>query len=439
MIPARRPRLFYGWVVVAVAFVTMGVAINARTGFSLLFPEIVDEFGWDAGTTAGAFSVGFLASTAFLPVVGWMMGRWGPRVSIPMGAALVAAGYLSVRWATAPVHLYLSFGLLAVAGSMAMSYIGHAMFLPNWFVRRRGLATGIAFSGVGAVGALLLPAMQRVIDADGWRAACLAMAVLVVVAVIPLNALFQRTRPEDMGLFPDGETEPLPGEAPRPVRADAVVDAAWVGRGWTLGAAIRTARFWWLSLAFFCSLFISYSILIHQTRHLIQAGFDAATAAGVLGATVLFGVGGQIGLGALSDRIGREIAWTLGLCGYVGGLLLLIRLGEAPSAPMLWALAAVLGLVGAGLAALYGAIPAEIFGGPRYASIFTAISLLGNLGAAGGVFLMGVIHDATGDYRLGFQLCIGLAGVSAVAVWAASPRKVRLVAGAAERRRRAGG
>src|SRR3990172_12147810 len=83
---------FYGWLIVAVAFVTMGIGVNARTAFSLLFPPILDEFRWDRGVTAGAFSFGFLASAAFGPLLGRLMDRRGPRLVIEIGVALVAAG-----------------------------------------------------------------------------------------------------------------------------------------------------------------------------------------------------------------------------------------------------------------------------------------------------------------------------------------------------------
>ena len=88
--PSRLARLpfFYGWIVVAVAFVTMGVGVNARTAFSLLFPPILAEFGWDRGVTAAAFSIGFMASTIYAPLSGILMDRFGPRY-------VVSADFLS--------------------------------------------------------------------------------------------------------------------------------------------------------------------------------------------------------------------------------------------------------------------------------------------------------------------------------------------------------
>src|SRR6267142_978574 len=90
----RRPLVpfFYGWSVVAVAFVTMGVGVNARTAFSLMFPPILDEFGWPRGLTAGAFSFGFLASAILGPVLGRLMDRRGPRSVMLLGVVMVGAG-----------------------------------------------------------------------------------------------------------------------------------------------------------------------------------------------------------------------------------------------------------------------------------------------------------------------------------------------------------
>ena len=119
---------FYGWVLVAVAFITMGIGVNARTAFSLLFPPLVAEFGWTRGVTAGAFSAGFLVATLFAPCIGMLMDRVGPRVVLPLGVVLVGSGLGLASWVRQPWHLYLTFGVLVVGGSVCISYIGHALF-----------------------------------------------------------------------------------------------------------------------------------------------------------------------------------------------------------------------------------------------------------------------------------------------------------------------
>src|SRR5438270_3696600 len=107
-----RPRVFYGWVIVAVVFVTMAVGVNARTAFSLLFPPILDEFGWNRGVTAGAFSFGFLISALVTPCIAWLCDRRDPRIIIEAGVVLMGAGLLLAALVAHPWQLYLTLGVL---------------------------------------------------------------------------------------------------------------------------------------------------------------------------------------------------------------------------------------------------------------------------------------------------------------------------------------
>ncbi|GIX49760.1 MAG: MFS transporter [Candidatus Tectimicrobiota bacterium] len=423
---AARLPFFYGWVVVAVAFVTMGIGVNTRTAFSLLFPPLLAEFGWPRGVTAAAFSLGFLASTLYAPFLGLLMDRWGPRWVIPLGVCLVSAGMVLATQIRHPWQLYLSLGVLVVGGSVFLSYIGHSLFLPNWFVRRRGLAIGIAFSGVGVGSMVLFPWLQALIVRLGWRQACWTLAALLVVTLLPLNFCLQRQRPQDLGLAPDGDT---PGEPVAPEAAANVVDPAWAAVEWTLWRAMRTARFWWLFVAFFASLFAWYAVQVHQTKYLLEVGFSAEQAAYALGLVGLTGIAGQIALGHLSDRLGREWAWTLSGCGYVACYGLLLLMQRTPLPLFMYAMVAAQGLLGYGLASVYGAIPAELFQGKHYGTIFGTLSLASSLGAAAGPWVAGSVYDRTGSYTLAFWLAIGLSLLSIVAVWRAAPRKVRAVAG----------
>src|SRR5271170_3610909 len=142
----KTPRLpfFYGWVLVAVAFVTMAVGVNARTAFSLLFPPILAEFGWDRGVTAGAFSFGFLVSAIVTPSVGRLMDRRGPLLVVEAGVVTMGAGLLLATLAHEPWQLYLTLGALCGGGVNCFTYVTHSTYLPHWFVRRRGLAISLA-------------------------------------------------------------------------------------------------------------------------------------------------------------------------------------------------------------------------------------------------------------------------------------------------------
>jgi sugar phosphate permease len=280
--------------------------------------------------------------------------------------------------------------------------------------------------GVGSI--LLLPWLQGLIDASGWRSACYAMAGLLLVFLLPLNLLLQRRRPEDMGLVADGGSRSTPAAAGE-TGAVTVIDQNWAAVDWTLAGAIRTLRFWWLFLAFFCGLFAWYAVQVHQTRYLIEIGFRPELAAFALGLVGLAGVVGQIAIGHLSDRVGREWAWTVAALGFVICYLCLLALPAHPGAPLLYLMVGAQGLLGYGLATVYGAIPAELFQGERFGTIFGTLSSASILGAASGPWVAGLVFDRVGSYAPAFWLAIALCLVSIACIWLAAPRKVRLVAG----------
>ncbi|HXJ82420.1 MAG TPA: MFS transporter [Candidatus Methylomirabilis sp.] len=420
-----RPRLYYGWIIVGVVFVTMGIGVNARTAFSLLFPPILDEFGWERGVTAGAFSFGFLVSAVLSPSLGRMMDRRGPRVVVEMGVGMMALGLLLAPLTRQPWHLYATLGVLVGGGSVVLGYTGQSLFLPNWFVRRRGLALSIAFSGVGVGSIILLPWLQRLIQQAGWRAACWALAILVLGLLVPLNLLLRR-RPEDLGLQPDGDSAP---QGVRTSLPSNVVDKAWASIDWTLDRAVRTGRFWWIMLGYFTGLFAWYAVQVHQTKYLIEIGFTASYAAWALGFVSLVGIPGQIALGHISDRIGREWVWTVGSLGFATCYLALLLLRDSPTPVLLYLMVVAQGLLGYGLTSVVGAIPAEIFQGRHYGSIFGTLMLSAVGGGAAGPWVTGALHDITGSYTLAFWIALACSMVSAMAIWLAAPRKVRAVAG----------
>ena len=420
-----RPRIFHGWIVVAVTFVTMGIGVNARTAFSLLFPPILAEFQWDRGVTAGAFSFGFVVSAIMSPLIGRMMDRFGPRGVMELGTVLMGAGFLLAPLTSSPWHLYLSIGMLVSGGSVCLGYSGQSLYLPNWFVRTRGLAIGIAFSGVGLGSVTLLPWVQATILGAGWRDACWTLGLLILIVLVPINLLL-RKRPEDMGQLPDGDAAPTASSVPPPSN---IVDPVWAATDWTLARALRTARFRWLALGYFCALYAWYAVQVHQTKYLQEVGFTSNRSAWALGLVSLIGVAGQISLGYLSDRIGREWIWAIANLGFAICFLSLLVLRDDPSMVWLYLMVAAQGGLGYGLTSVMGAMVAEIFHGKHFGSIFGTVMLAALAGGAAGPWVTGALHDALGDYRLAFWIGVAVTAISAFAIWRAAPGKVRAVAG----------
>ena len=417
---------YYGWLIVGIAFVTMAIGVTGRTAFSLLLPPLIDEFKWDRGLAAGAFSFGFLISAILSPFVGRVMDTRGPRIVILTGVALMSAGLLLAPFVTSPWHLYATLGVAVGGGANMMTYTAHSQFLPHWFVRRRGLAISIAFAGAGVGAVLLLPWLQTIILAKGWRACCVAMGWLVLLGIAPLTPLLKKG-PADVGQNPDGDSASPDMTAKR--NAAAIVDPGWAATEWTLGLAARRARFWWIVLGYFLALVAWYAVQVHQTKYLIEIGFSPLVAAWALGAVSIIAIPGQILLGALSDRIGREWIWTAGCLGFVFSYVALLGLEHWQSTALLYFMVFAQGFLGYALTSVMGPIVAEIFEGPHYGSIFGTITIALIGGGAAGPWMAGAIHDATDSYRIAFLLIIAFCLVSVAAIWIAAPRKIRCVPG----------
>src|SRR5438105_9884383 len=428
----NRLPFYYGWAIVVVVFITMAIGVNARTAFSLLFPPVIAEFGWDRGVTAGAFSFGFVVSGIVSPLIGRLVDRFGPRGVMQLGVVLMGGGMLLAPLTSQPWHLYWTIGVMVGAGSVCLGYSGQSLFLPNWFIRKRGFAIGIAFAGVGIGSVTLLPWVQHMIEQTGWRTACTAMGLLILIVLAPIN-LFLHKRPEDIGLRPDGDAAPSAGAA-KPV--SNIVDPVWAGTDWTLRRALATARFWWIALGYFCGLYIWYAVQVHQTKFLLDIGFSPAVAVWALGVVSLLGIPGQILLGHVSDRVGREWIWAASCLGFAICFAALIALRYAPVLPLVYLMILTQGALGYGLTSIMGAVVLEIFQARHYGSIFGTIMLVALGGGAAGPWITGTLHDLTGSYTLAFAIGIAVSLLSAIAIWQAGPRKIRTVAGRLHRRQR---
>jgi MFS family permease len=272
----------------------------------------------------------------------------------------------------------------------------------------------------------ILPWLQSVILHDGWRSACWMLGIVTLVVLLPIN-LIVRKRPQDLGLLPDGEQHAASGSAPK--RPSNVVDAQWAATDWTLRRAARTARFWWLVVSYFSGGYIWYAVQVHQTKYLVEIGFPPMEAAWSLGVVALAGIPGQIALGAMSDRMGREIVWSLSCAGFAICYVALLMLAATPSQPLLYVMVLSQGLLGYAFTAMMGPIVAEIFEGRQFGTIFSLLmtALIG--GGAVGPFVTGLLHDWTGNYTAAFTIGVVLSMVCAVCVWLAAPGKVRMVAG----------
>ncbi len=207
---SKKPRIYYGWTILAVGFVTVILGYFMRNTFSVFFPAVVQQFGWARGDTALMFSVTLFVYGLMAPLVGSLFDRYEPRLAFPLGACIAGVGIALCSLATALWHFYLLYGVVTAIGLSFLGVSPVTTILSNWFVRRRGLAFSLLSSGFGISLALVSPA-QMLISKFHWQTAYVIIGVFCILVIAPSTALLIRRKPQDMGLQGDSAPEPSLG------------------------------------------------------------------------------------------------------------------------------------------------------------------------------------------------------------------------------------
>jgi MFS family permease len=391
-----RVRPFYGWAVVAGTFVLLFIGFGTAYSFAAFFQALRDEFQGSRADVSLVFGITGFLYFSLGAVSGPLADRFGPRRVVAAGVLLIAAGVLVASRAQALWQVYLTYSL-GVGVGVGFAYVPAISAVQRWFVRRRGVASGLAVAGIG-VGNLAMPPMAAaLIDHTDWRTAYVLLGLLALTLGLGAAALIEHS-PQRRGLLPDGAPpfppSPHPSGTPLPrageglgVRADEVgVRAALGSRPFKLLYAAVAA----------CSagLFIPFVHLVPYAR---DHGLSGTAGAWLV---ALIGVGSTVGrfaLGSMADRLGRRRSLMVMFAGM--GLALLWW----TVAVDLWSLAlfAVLfGVCYGGFVALIPALTADYFGGRSAGSI---IGLLYTSVAAGtlvGPWLAGRIYDLRESYLL---------------------------------------
>jgi MFS family permease len=429
--PKKDKFIFYGWYITVAGLISYALGYGARYSFSVIFPSLLDEFKWPRDITAAMLSVHILVYGFIAPVAGYLVDRTGPRKTMVSGAVLLSAGLALSRWGNEPWHFYLSFGVLSGAGLCLMGSVPFTTVIRNWFERKRGLALSLIFFGSGGAFALY-PAVAGLIQHIGWRNTFLVEGFVLAGVMIPLFVLIVRYHPMEKGAVRDGyarETETSPARKGRTMH---IIDAAWTETDWTLARAVRTSRFWLLSLALFSLWGVMEHIMVaHHVAFAIDVGYPKIYASSVLS---LFGILFALGCLAslISDRIGRELTVTIGTLIGISGIVVIILIKDTSSPWMLYYYAMSLG---AGIGICSPTIPAaitDIFQGPKVGSVIGFIWFAFAIGGAIGPWLGGWLFELKGNYWLAFVVAIILYAVACAAIWLAAPRKVRRVSGQAK-------
>lgn len=383
-------RLFYGWVVVAGAFVVLFVAYGAQYSFGVFFAALLDEFGWSRASLSGAFAIYAFAYSVLGFPAGRLTDSWGPGRVIAIGGSFLGVALAGMAAVTQLWQPYVLYGVVAAIG-MGTAYVPCHATVVKWFVERRGLALGVASSG-SSVGAIVLPPLaQALVAAAGWRTAYVlyGLAVFVTLSVV---ALAMRRDPESVGLHPDGGGR----------RHQAAAEASPT---WSLGRAGRTPAFWLLAAAFSATWLPVFIPLVHLVRFSQDLGFSPLVGASVISTLGLGAVVGRLGMGAVSDRIGPR-ATTLCCMGLQSAAFAGFAAVQGLGA--LYAMAFMFGYSYGAISALFPAIVGDFFGRALAGTLVGVLFAVAGSMAGWGPWIAGAIYDATGSYAPAFRLAAAL-------------------------------
>ncbi|MFC2068578.1 MFS transporter [Chloroflexota bacterium] len=392
----EKPRFFYGWIIAIASFIIVLVIYGTYYSFGIFFEPVLTDFNWTRAATSGAFSLSFLVHGFQAIIAGRLNDRFGPRVVMTAYGFVLSLGYLLISRTETIWQLYLFYGVLIGTG-MGSGMVPITSTINRWFIKRRGLITGIVLSGIGLGTILIPPTASWIITTYGWHTSYLIIGIITLVLINPA-AQFLKRDPTQTRQVPYGEGELQ--EKDLKLEADS----------FNLEQAIRTKQMWIL-----CTIFLFFglciqTILVHIVIHVTGLNISENMAASILGIIGGTSIIGRIILGSACDKIGSKLAIIIGFIFLSASLIWLL---VAKEVWMIYLFAIVFGLAYGGLVPLVSLAPAELFGLQSHGVIMGIQAFTLTIGGAVGPILAGYIFDINGSYNLAFVI-LALSGISAI-------------------------
>lgn len=389
---AVRARVFRGWWVVLGAFGVTGMGFGCAYTFSVFVEPLQQAFGASRAQAALVFSIAGCLNFALGVVSGPLADRHGARRLALVGMLMVGAGMALAGMAQTLAQVYLAYGI-GVGVGVGMAYVPVVAAVQRWFTRRRGFASGLAVSGIGA-GTLLMPPLAAwLVDAHGWRTAYVVLGAMAAAIGVGA-ALLVDSDPRAHGLAPDGD----PPAPPQQVNA-----AAAAGSG--VRAALRSRPFWLLYASGVIASFGAFVPFVHLVPYAVDHGMPTSSAVLLLGAIGIGSTVGRFAIGGLVDRLGRSrslVALNFALAATMAAWTL------ATGSVGLTLFALAYGVFYGGWVAVMPAVVMDQFGGLQLSSILGALYTCVAIGTLVGPPLAGLAFDLTHSYLLPIGISAGL-------------------------------
>ena len=389
---------------VVVAFFVDFVAVGFFFySYGVFFKAIAVEFGDSRLGVALGLTVTSAVGAIAAPMVGRALDRYPLRRVIGVGAVFMSLGFLGLALVRTPFEFYLVLGLFIGFGASSMGNLATSKLVTNWFDRKRGTALGIAATGVSLSGVVMPYVSAEIIEAYGWRQGFTAYGLFTLLVVVPVVLRFVISRPEDVGLKPDGHLE-LGGTGSQPVEPPPRLSMREV---W------RDRNFWSIVVTFalvFCAM---SATLTHMVPRLTDMGHSLSLASLVMSLCAGLGVVGKLSFGWLGDKLPMRRVMLLVLVIQFSGQLLMFLHDD-----LLWFAigAALFGYGVGGVVPLHGIVVGKTFGRERFGAVLGLMRPAMFPVQILGVPFAGWVYDVTGSYALAFQILLGLYLLAAMAV-----------------------
>ena len=416
MLTAVKRRLHYGWVIFLLTFLNLTVEGGSKNVQSVFLVALRDHFRSSVALTAAVFSASGLFGAFVAPLLGIILDRYGPRVLFPIAGCFILVGWLASSFVSEVWQLFIVYSVIATVGQVGISSFSATATLAPWFPRSRGVALGMADAGNPAGQAIVVPLAQLIVSTLGWQWAFRIFGVVFFVLVVVPNLLFQKRAPEDWdrrgnagGASSEREELPVAPAAP-PTAVETPVQSP-------IGEVLREPAVWLLLGARAVNSVGNHMTMVHILAFLFLAGYGEIQAALAIGIAGLLGIGGRPATGLLSDIIGREIVYTLGMTMSVAAVMLVLFLGAGDAWWVLVAFVALNGLSDGISGLLIGAKSADLYPPRMLGKVMGMMEVGRGIGIGLGPILAGLLFDLLGDYFLAFLISAGLTTASVFLMW----------------------
>jgi len=387
-------RIFYGWWIVIVSSI-LGMFGNGSisNGFPRFFEPIRSDLGISYFRMSLVFSLARAEGGVGGPVVGWLVDRYGARPMIFFGGLLAGIGLMLLSQATsywALVFLFagvVSVGKTAALGQTLMAAVN------QWFIRRKALALSTLMTSFAAGGAFVVLLLDLGISHIGWRNTIFVTGLFITLLTIPV-ALVIRSRPEDIGLRPDGDPPLQDSDSENSTGVEQT--GISVEQNFTVRQALQTRSFWWILLGVITRVSATNAIIVHIFPILELKGLDERSASAYVAFMFLLAIPLRFVLGVAGGRFSSRklLFWGMNV-GAIGIFALWVLPSHSGIVIFIIGLAIV-----EGITSVNWLMVSDYFGRSRFATLMGVMSVFHNFGMFIAPLFAGFVRDYTASYDI---------------------------------------